>query len=49
MEWNLQDKVDLKHVLNEQDHCCQWFAKSSAALIRLLSRNRQALGQMRGW
>ena len=48
MEWNLQVKVDLKLVLNEQDRCCQWLVKWSAALVRLLSRNSQALGQTRG-
>ena len=48
MQWNLQDKVDLKRFLKEQDQCCQWLVKWSSALVRLLSRNRYALGQMRG-
>ena len=27
MQWNLQDKVDLEHLLKERDHCCQWLVK----------------------
>ena len=27
MQWNLQDKVDLKHLLKERNHCCQWLMK----------------------
>ena len=41
MQWNSQDKVDLKRHLKERDHCCQWLVKWSAALVLLLSRNRQ--------
>ena len=48
LQWNLQDKVDLMRLLMERDHCCQWLVKWSAALVRLLSRNREARWQMRG-
>ena len=49
MQWNLQYKVDLKRLLKEQDHCCQWLVKWSAALVRLLSRNCQARWQISAW
>ena len=35
-------------VLKEQNQFCQWLVKWSAALVRLLSRNRQARWQIRG-
>ena len=48
MQWDLQNKVDLKHLLKERDHFCQWLVKWSAAVVLLLSRNRQARWQIRG-
>ena len=27
MQWNLQDKVECRLKLNEQDHCCKWLVK----------------------
>ena len=48
MQWNLQSKVDLRRFLKKQDQCCQWLMKWSAALVCLLSHNRQALVEMRG-
>ena len=48
MQMNLQDKVDLKRLWKEQNQCCQSLVKWSAALVRLLSRSRQARWQMRG-
>jgi len=48
MQLNLQDKVDLKRLWKEQNQCCQSLVKWSAALVRLLSRSRQARWQMRG-
>jgi len=47
MQRNLQDKVDLKRLLKEQEQCCQWLVKLSAALVGLPSSNRQAR-KMRG-